>query len=409
MATCLDDLLTTLDLTTADRRTLNPGDAARALDRTARLLARLRGHGLNTPDASRDASVREQAPPAANRRPVPTARDGAARRLADACAQAALTVEPTPGRVSELVAVTGDAVGSLGRALTAEDRWAAAVRLAIPARRCARAIAAGRYAYIPHLHAVADRSRELTRVAAMDPPDLARMSGHDVLLAAVVSPADAMPTQAVLDAVARLAADFRRDPRPPATVREIIGVCHAASVVADIADFAERSAELSVATAWRAARDTVALYSDGIPRPEPGQSELLLHAARLDHATRRAATDPNGAGVLRVADRHDLAVAARHLHHIARGCHDELDRIQPSLHVRPGATPLNEQRVGEWLSHKTFRVTLYDLRPALDALNTADAASAALAHVLRTGRQVELGRPSPHHLAANAAPVGPAL
>jgi hypothetical protein len=83
----------------------------------------------------------------------------------------------------------------------------------------------------------------------------------------------------------------------------------------------------------------------------------------------RRATDPAQQLESRPGHRASVEVEARRqLSRLANACHAELGRIAPTLVVLPGAAPLTNDRVGEWLRHEPFRVAPPDLVLALAAL-----------------------------------------
>lgn len=352
MVTSIDDLLTTLDHETAAEPLFGAQDAARALYYCGRVIDRAVEDGIGrlAPPAWRDS----------------------ARRLASACHDVAISFDQMPGRISDLVGVVGDSVGSLYRELSDTDRWIVAARLAPIARRCAKSIASsGPYAEVPELLSVADRSRELQRAAAAIPPDLVQVFGLHAPIPTPLPSTGLTPGRLITESVAALVAECRRRDRDQLSLRELVAVCHVASRLAKCVDGQTDRYDAGPAAAWRNARDTLAQFSDGIPLPPPGKprSNALLSAMRVDAALRRAEF---GGDVLGVGSaKPDVARIKRYLRQLGTSCSAELDRIGNSLWVAPGSKPISDERAGEWLRQETFHATPYDLVLVADALRRA--------------------------------------
>jgi len=379
MATSIGDLLAALDHETARRAAHDPRDASRALDRTGRLLGHLRNDGIGAETAGIRGDV--------------------VRRLADACATAAVAFESGPGRLSDLVGVTSDAVGRLQADLTDSDRWAAAIVLATTARRCAAVIAkSGPYSHVPQLLGVADRSRELMRAAAAYPPDPDHLGGHDLPIPAERLPRGLSPARIAIESMAELVDEFRRHGRAPMNVRQLLGVCRAAEqaatqgavVAKQLAGATSPQPWMVAPIAWRNAREVVGLYADQPRRPGWDGSRVLLCAARVEEGVRR--TSDGADGLIAEPDRRraalagglrDIAAVIQLLPRLASGCEKELDQIHGTLFVAHGPRPLHEGRVGEWLRREVYAVRRSDLTPATDSLQQAARASGQLANELR--------------------------
>ncbi|MGH8961781.1 MAG: hypothetical protein ACRDWT_11430 [Jatrophihabitantaceae bacterium] len=381
MATSIDDLLAALDQQSRRPNTA-PTDADRALQSCARLLTRLRSDSVSSGEARR--------------------RDDAVRRLADACSQASIAFDGGTGRASELVAVTSDAVGRMSNELTDSDRWAIAVRLTSPARRWAGVIAAsGPYADVPQLLGVADRARELSHVAAAVPPELAELRGIDQPIPAWAPARPLSPIADITEATARLVAEFRRGGRDRMTARELVAVCHVATRVAEYAEALAGMSDDKGAWSgpWRTARDTVAMYADGVRPGQPGnaRSHVLDSALRADAAVRRAGGAPQQdvTNSRSRPDKREITGLARLLQHAARHCAIEFGRIKNSLYVPPGSKPLSENRVGEWLRHEPFLVQPPDLVPATESLRQASEASIDLARGMQLPLRVRSSESTP--------------
>jgi hypothetical protein len=368
MATSLDDLVSVLNQDTARSSTLDAHDAVGALQWSGRVLTYLRTGGLDSE--------------------LPPRQDDALRRLADACTVAATTFETGPGRISDLTAVTHDAVRSLQGHLTDSDRWAVAIRLATPARRCAAAIAtSGPYADVPQLLSVAERSRELLHIAAASPPALAELKGHDLPIPTTMARAAVSPLRTIAETTANLAAQFRLRGRDPMNIRELLAVCTVASRAAAFVDMKDsptaRAGESQAerpSQAWRAARNTVALFADGaqIAHVRTGPSRVLSEAVRVEVAIRRAyetsAEQPSIGNIDAPAahpDRTDAARIMRFLHQLGSDTEIELGRVRPMLFVPHGPRPLHEGRVAEWLRNRNFAAQPPDLMPAFEVLRRA--------------------------------------
>lgn len=353
MATSIDDLLTALDHTTAGGHPENTEDAARALHYCARILTRLETDGLGAD--------------------LPGYCARAVRHLAGACGDVAAAFEQQPGRVSELAGALGDAIGTLHRELTETDRWIIAARLAPVARRCAASIRdCGPYQTVPEILAVSDRCRELQRAVASEPPRLNVASGLDIPIPSTYLHADRTIHADIANAVGALLAEFRRNERPPATVRELVAVCHVAARLAETLIPAASGRELAVA--WTNARETIGLFSDGIPLPPPGVSRtrILQSAMRIESALRRLDLDPSGEpSAYSLASRSSTLPARRWLVHLAGACRTELVRIGPTLVVPPGPRSLSDDRIHQWLRHESFRATPPDIHVAVQVLAAA--------------------------------------
>lgn len=352
MATSIRDLLSVLD--DASQAPIDPGDAAEALHHASRTLSAVRADGLG--------------------RDYPPDCLDAIRRLNDACAEAAASFAREPGRITDLTAVLADAVATLHDELADADRWALATELAPVARRCAQAIRqSGPYGAVPELLTVLDRADEFQRTAAITPPNPDRLRGVDAPIPITWRSNGMSADAAVLDATAALVAEFRRRDRSPATMRELVAVSHVASRAAAYLLRADGTSAASVADAWTRARGTLVQYTDGIALPAPGEprSALLQKAMRVEVEVRRA-TGPAQQLESRPGHRASVEVEARRqLSRLANACHAELGRIAPTLVVLPGAAPLTNERVGEWLRHKPFRAAPPDLLPALRILESA--------------------------------------
>lgn len=367
MVTCVDDLLTALGQETTGQNSHDPGDAARALHFTSRTLNRIRADGIG--------------------RHAPQVCDDTIRRLADSCDYAATAFEQQPGRVSDLTGATADGVATLHHDLSDAARLVVAARLAPIARRCAAAImASGPYSQVPELLAVADRARELQRaVAVAIPSELSRMHGLDAPIPTTLRYARLSPAAAVLESTAVLVAELRRRDRERLTLRELVAVCHVASRVAEGLVGEEWSGEGKpsdgLPATWRTARDTLTLYSDGIPLPPPtaGRSIALRKAVSVEAAARRASLGvPTAVKPAPDCSPDVPRKGARQLQLLANACEAELTKIAHTLVVTPGARPISERRTAEWLRTQPFPVEPDDLRRGLSALRHAAAEAQAI-------------------------------
>jgi hypothetical protein len=304
-------------------------------------------------------------------------RDDVIRRLADACAQVGIAFDRGAGRCGDLVGVLSDAIERPGTGLGHEDRWAIAIRISTPARRFARTIAtSGPYADVPQLLSVADRSRELVHIAALDPPQLGLVGALDQPISMPSRGVDARMAK-VAEATALLLGEFRRVGRDPMTSRELVAIAHASSRVAGHAELLGMTPEddTSATCAWQSARDMVARYSDGMPvaRTEFAHSRVI--DAALNSAVTRAGRS------LELTCDGATAQALKHarigflLERMAICCAVEFERIGVRLVVSGGQRPLHEDRVGEWLRHEPFGARPPDLLPAIEALRAAGTAS----------------------------------
>lgn len=360
MATSIADLLTLLDAEMKPGSAHDPRDVGRALDVTSRLLDRLRTDGVG-----------------ADTTPF---RDDVVRRLAESCGDAAACFDAAPGRVSDIIGVTGDAVGQLHQHLTAADRWAVAISLAATSRHCARILAeSGPYDQVPELLAVADRSRELIRAAATSPPDPDDLIGHDIPIPAVDLPDAMPPARVVAESTTELVAMLRRGGRDPMTIRQLIGICVAAAELAGLGEaFAAATGHAvpeSAALAWQSARQQIARFADRPSTIEWDGNRILHTAARVQE---ESATVRRHADVTRY-DMPCLRAAVAHLPRLAAGCEHEMRAVVRTLVVARGPAPLHEGRIGEWLRREAFTAMPTDLVPATVALRQAGTASEELA------------------------------
>lgn len=370
MATSIADLLGALDYETSRAAGSDPADAARALQATGGLLSRLREDGIGA-DTAR-------------------IRDDVVRRLADACALAAITFDGTPGRVTDLLGVTSDAVGRLQPELTDSDRWAIATSLATTSRRCAGAIAKSRpHATVPQLLGVADRSRELIRVAAISPPSPEELAGHHQPIPLAGLPRGLSPAGIAAESMAELVAIFRSRARDAMTIRQLLAICHAAEQTATASQVAlahtgsplSRSA-LATARIWSLARQGIDRFADQPRRRTSDGSRTLLCAARVHEATRHLCGGDTGStasvDVLRSDELAFLRAAVSQLPRLAAGCESELAHIANTLVVSGGSRPLHEDRTEEWLRRQAFLVHPPDLAPSNQLLHRAAAISRRL-------------------------------
>ena len=357
MVTSIDDLLTVLDHQTRNGRSDDALDAARALHHSGRLLSR-----LETEEPWSD---------------LPAYCQHAARRLGESCTEVATAFEQRAGRVSDLAGALGDAIAAQRNEVSHADRWAIAARLGPIARRCAAVIIqSGPYESVPELLALGDRSRELQRAAVSAPPHLHQLRALDAPIPSGHSDAGADVNSVILEELSGLIGEFRKRDRHPATVREIVAVCHVASRVAGhiLGSKGQQGVD-----AWTKARDTIGLFADGIALPPPGvaRSRILEAAMRSEAAIRHAGIEAVRGARAGHADIGAGAPAAamRCLRDLSTVCQTEVAAIGPTLAVPPGARPLSDDRVRQWLRKDAFRATLPDLFVALAALRSAGHAS----------------------------------
>lgn len=356
MVTSIDDLLTALDQTTRSRGGENAHDASRALHYSSRVLRH-----VHTEDGWPN---------------LPAYCQNSVRRLAESCADTAIAFEQHPGRMSDLVGALSDAVATQRRDLSSADRWAIAARLApITRRRAATIINSGPYTTVPELLAVGDRSRQLQRAAVAEPPELDGLGALDAPIPSGHIEAGADVNSAILEELSILLREFRLSDRHPATVREIVAVCHVASHVA-IQFGRTTDQRQQVADVWKRARDAVGLFSDGIALPPRGatRSRILETAMRLETAIRHA--ELQDLSHRAQVEAGQSAVAMRYLRRLAVACESEFTAIGPTLFVRPGPRPLSDERVRQWLGKETFRASPPDLVVAVSSLRSAGHISA---------------------------------
>lgn len=359
MATSISDLLTVLDHASTSRAGHDPGDAARALDHSARLLTRLRNDGVGAATSQ--------------------LRDDTTRRLAEACADAAVTFESGPGRMGDLVGVTSDSVGRLRAELTDDDRWTVAAALASATRRCAGIIAhSGPYGRVPQLLEVAARSRELTRAAVMYPAHPARLIGHDLQIPTSLLPRDASPARVAAESMAQLLASFRAAGREPISVGALLGACYAGEAVARAGALTAGTRLLGprpeVVQAWQRLRAELARFTDRPRRNTELAEPMLRHALRIHDELQDAPgyLSPGRVEARRVlgADSELLRRTVLMLPALAGGIFEQLHR--PTAWIAAGGPrPLHEDRVGEWLHHKPFLARDEDLYRTISALHRA--------------------------------------
>lgn len=374
MATSISDLLAVLDHASA-RRTHAADDATRALERSAHLLIRLRDDGIVA------LAVREDT----------------TRRLADACAEAALTFDAGPGRIGDLV---GDAVGRLRADLTDEDRWTVAITLASTTRRCAGTIAhSGPYLQVPQLLEVADRSRELLRAATNSPADPERLIGQDLLIPTNLLPRDASPARVAAESMAALVTRFRSAGQEPMSVRALLGACYAGESAAYAGTIVAGSRVLGprpeAAQAWQRLRAELSRFTDRPRRGTEPAEPALRCALRVHDSLQRALSQlpsrrTDGARALTV-DAELIRRTALLLPALAGGISQQLHRPTAWI-VTGGPRPLHEGRVAEWLQRKPFVARADDLYPSIGALHRATQETSRLTAVLKApGRQAASG------------------
>jgi hypothetical protein len=325
VATSLRDLLDVLDDASSPSHRPDPDDAARALRHTGTLLTSL----LST----------------ANPHAVSSGRAAAMRRLAESCADAGVSFDGRPGRVSDLVGAVGDVAGLLHRDLTGEDRWSIACGVAIPARRCAAIVAtSGPYATVPELLGVADRARDLVRMAAADSFDPQLTAGLHIPIPVTGLPRGLPASRVTLESLAEVVGTFRERGRDPMSLRQLIAVTHAAE------------------------QTTAAARSVG-----GGERRVLLCASRVIHGVDVMLRDGGLSPGPAPRDVADVHRAARLLPLLAQGCEREIARIGPTLIVSGGDRPIHDDRVAEWLQRRPAMATPPDLYPAVRAARHARA------------------------------------
>ena len=371
MATSVADLLATLDHDRHSSFGHDPLDASHALRRIHLLLERLREDGIGAS-------------------PAQPLRDDVSRRLSEACETAAAAFPGTDGRLTDLVAITTDAVGRLRPELTDDDRWSIAAALPITARHCQNLItSSGPYRYVPQLAVITDRCGELVRVAASDPPHPGRLVGIDTPIPRSDLSPGLTPARVAAESIAELVSYFRRGTDEPMSMRQLLAVCRAAEQTAAagvivFADPTEAQRSQAAQRAWVVARRTLSNFLDEPRGPRADPSRLMLTAARVHTGLTRAVgelTEPVAA-----ADLQNLRFAGAQLPRLAAGCSLEFARKADALLVDQRAGPLYPTRTPEWLARHPFRAHASDLPPALNALRTAELQSQKLAgHPLRGG------------------------
>jgi hypothetical protein len=178
----------------------------------------------------------------------------------------------------------------------------------------------------------------------------------------------------IVEELSALIGEFRRRDRHPATVRELVAVCHVASRVAG--HFAPREDQSQQVTdAWTNARDTIGLFADGIALPPPGaaRSRILGIAMQIESSIRH--TELEHRGPRADVEASQRAVALRCLRQLSLACETEIVKIGPTLAVPPGSRPLSHERVRQWLRKDTFRAAPPDVFVAVSRLRSAGGAS----------------------------------
>lgn len=174
------------------------------------------------------------------------------------------------GRLTDLAGVTADAIARRRDRLGDEDRWNIATQLALPARRCAAAIArSGNYRDVPQLLGVADRAAELLVVAADNPPE---SMPTGLLFAPVPSlnlTNQESPAVVAVEAVATLV--WHVTGRDRLTVRQLLG----AGVLGEAAS--RHVGNDRAARAYRQAVSEIGLFADQ-PRRSPAADDPVLRA-----------------------------------------------------------------------------------------------------------------------------------
>lgn len=338
MATSIADLLARLDHATADGQDREAGDAASMLGVLGRLIDTLRRPPITGAD-----------------------RDDATRRFADACTLAGVTFEQDAGSLSDLAGVTADAIGRQIDHLDDDERWTIATQLALPARRCAAAIARrDNHRDVPQLLAVADRSAGLLLIAADNPPEPPPNGPLFAPIPSINLASTEKPAVVAVEAVATVV--WHVTGREHLTVRQLLGAC----VLGQAA--AHHVGNDRAAHAYRQAINEIALFADQ-PRRSPALDDPVLRV--VVHGA-------EALGEARVSgERGPVELLAQLLTPLALGCADQLSRARPTLVVPHGPRPLREARVAEWLQRQVLLPTGHDLQPALAALEFAAQCAAA--------------------------------
>jgi hypothetical protein len=341
MATSIHNLLTALDdELTPDGPTTAVADAAAASERTGRLIRHLIRNGLD---------------------PVP---GGPRERRAGALATAAVNLGqlwPTdPGRCAALVGALADTVGKLEHELTRSDRWHTTIRLSSVITRCASVLRdSGPYRHLPEL-LVADRSATgLLRIASADPPDPERTQGITRPIPATVATSD--PGEQLHESLSVILDHLNQHGRPDLTGRQIIATARVGRAISARPVAAGHNA----AEQWR----FVLVFAAHIHDPQPSGTDRILEAAAAISriAKNRRAARP---ALLNREGGAPLRAGAELLPRLAAAlAHDLRTRRRPLI-LAPGAEPVSEARVGEWLARTTFLATRRDIEPVVQLLDT---------------------------------------
>jgi hypothetical protein len=384
MGTSLADLVDDL------QHHLHPGqlvlgieEAAGGLHATGLVLQRLAGDGVE--------------------RRVGGRRESAITALATACERAAQTWPADPaGRTGQLIGIIGDVLGLQRFQLDREARWWTTLRLAAAARQTADVIAADEpYADNPYLKQVRAAAATVQHLGAATPPDPARLAGLDIRLPHPSGYESGSSEAAAAEELTRIAALLRPTPdgrQPRLTVRQIQSVLHAAAAAADhaqrqLAGHADEPWN-KTASAWTAARLTLAPFTEGATPETTAHDPLLAASSRLCEQLAAARNRPTR------HRREALAVITTGLPHIAGHLDLQIRMLAGRAIARATALPIREATMDASLGKTALLANRQQLQPTLHALRAAEVLSNGLATAMRQ----QLAHCSPAR-ATTAAPV----
>jgi hypothetical protein len=336
VATSIADLLAHLDHVTAGDA-ISSGDAAACVRVLSRLADNMRQPALGNGE-----------------------RAAVARHFADACRTLAVTFEVQSGRLADAAGVLADACVRRVDQLADDERWTIISQLAVPARRCANAIAAcGPYESVPQLLAMIDRTREVILAAADDPPE---PKPHGLLtepIPSLVMLDRTTPEMLAVEAVATIALDLQRH-RETFAIRQLLGIC----VLGEAAARCVHGARCTgAATGWRQVRDELSLFADR-PRRDPAIDDPILRTVIQGVESFVEVGVREGSATELTPSLEPLLLR------MTLGCALAIERAMPNLLIPHGPRPLREERVADWLTGRTYRAAEDDIRPVLDRFRT---------------------------------------
>ena len=334
MATSLRDLVDSAHGALRDED-CGIGEAAAALGKAARLLDRL----LESSERAKATRIR----------------DSLIHSLARPCERAANTWPCEAGRADALLGATIDAVGVFRDQLSADDRWALALRTASIARRAANLIrTAGPYEQAPTLNLAISAADQLRRLGASNPPHPDRLCSLDSPIPIGHTPIGLGAAETVIELTASLVHELNQPSSAPLSMRQLIaaaraGEAIAASVSSGVDPTVARSVQADLVERWTALRQALAQFTDGQP-PRSWDGTITPTVVQLCRALADASPGAPqfvAAALERIVDWLPL---------VGEGIEWQWHRLDRPLLMPPGRAPADEARVSAWLRRETVIV-----------------------------------------------------